>query len=180
VKTAIEIRELARDELALVRDIDRTERIEVLYVQQGTELVERPGEFDAPAWYSDGDGEHSVAAQHRTLVGYVDHGGIAMGAFLDTRFVGIGVVVPHVRPSIAQLAYLHVTNGSRSGGIGSRLITDLESIARRAGDREIVVTATPSLNTVRFYRRHGYRPMATPLPELFELEPEDVHMSKPL
>ena len=81
---------------------------------------------------------------------------------------------------IAELAYLHVTNGSRSGGIGSRLITDLESIARRAGDREIVVTATPSLNTVRFYRRHGYRPMATPLPELFELEPEDVHMSKPL
>jgi hypothetical protein len=33
---------------------------------------------------------------------------------------------------------------------------------------------------VQFYGRRGYEPMAEPLPELFELEPEDVHMQKPL
>jgi hypothetical protein len=33
---------------------------------------------------------------------------------------------------------------------------------------------------VRFYLGRGYEPMAQPLPELFELEPEDIHMSKPL
>jgi hypothetical protein len=31
---------------------------------------------------------------------------------------------------------------------------------------------------VRFYLRRGYLPMEQPLPELFELEPDDVHMAK--
>jgi hypothetical protein len=33
---------------------------------------------------------------------------------------------------------------------------------------------------VRFYLGRGYEPMEEPLPELLELEPEDVHMSKQL
>ena len=44
----------------------------------------------------------------------------------------------------------------------------------------MVVSATPSLNTVRFYLGQGYAPMEEPLPELLELEPEDIHMEKPL
>ncbi len=177
---SIEIRELARDELTLVREIDRTERIEVLYEQHGTELRERHGDFDASPWDPDGDGGHSVQAQHRVLLHDATRGGIAHGAFTEGRLIGIGVVVPHLRPGIAQLAYLHVSNGHRDAGVGDRLMAGLEEVARRAGDSEIVVSATPSAHTVAFYTRRGFRPMATPLPELFELEPEDVHMSKPL
>ena len=60
-------------------------------------------------------------------------------------------------------------------------INDLaDEIARAAGDTSMVVSATPSLNTVRFYLGQGYAPMEEPLPELFELEPEDIHMEKPL
>jgi hypothetical protein len=44
----------------------------------------------------------------------------------------------------------------------------------------MVVSATPSLNTVRFYRGRGFEPMVEPLPELYDLEPEDVHMEKQL
>jgi hypothetical protein len=44
----------------------------------------------------------------------------------------------------------------------------------------MVVSATPSLNTVRFYLHQGFEPMAEPLPELYELEPEDVHLQKRL
>ena len=57
---------------------------------------------------------------------------------------------------------------------------ELERIAREAGDREMVVSATPSANTVRFYQGRGFGRSAEPLPELFELEPEDVHMHKRL
>jgi len=57
---------------------------------------------------------------------------------------------------------------------------ELELIARDSGDTSIVVSATPSLNTVRFYQALGYEPVAEPLPELYELEPEDVHMQKSL
>ena len=135
-------------------------------------------ELERFPWDSDGQGEHSLDAQRQTLVHYADAGGIARGAFSDGRLVGIGVVVPHMRPAIAQLAFLHVSQDFRAAGVGSRLAAALELVARRAGDREIVVSATPSENTVRFYWGRGYRPMARPLPELLELEPEDVHMGK--
>ena len=132
------------------------------------------------AWDPHGHGEHSVEAQRHALEHYVDAGGIALGAFSKGRLVGIGVVVPHLRPEIAQLAFLHVSAAFRATGIGRRLSDELDLIARDAGDTEIVVSATPSENTVRFYMSRGYELMAQALPELYELEPEDVHMRKAL
>lgn len=176
----LEYRILARDELGQVADIDRTERIDVLLVQHGTRLEEQRGGFSARAWFADGDGEHSVAAQRRFCEEQLDVGGTAVGAFLGGRLVGIGVVRPALRPGIAQLAYLHVSNGARGRGIGVHLNDELERIARESGATSIVVSATPSANTVRFYLGRGYEPTADPLPELLEAEPEDVHMAKAL
>ena len=176
----VEIRDLERSELSRIGEIDRTERIDVIFEQHGTELVAHRGTWSASAWSPDGHGEHSVAAQHQALVHYADEGGIARGAFSNGRLVGIGVVVPHIRAAIAQLAYLHVSRDFRAVGIGRRLSVDLELIARRFGDTQVIVSATPTENTVRFYLARGYRPMAEPLPELLELEPEDIHMGKEL
>lgn len=177
---AVELRTLCREELQRVVEIDRRERIEVLFDQRGTELVARHGSWSAPGWDADGHGDHSVEAQVRALEKYVDAGGVAIGALDSDRLAGIGVVVPHLRPRIAQLAYLHVSAPFRAMGIGSRLSERLEHIARAAGDSEMVVSATPSQNTVQFYLGRGFLPMAEPLAELFELEPEDVHLSKAL
>jgi GNAT superfamily N-acetyltransferase len=175
VGTPVEFRRLARVELSRVADIDRTERIDLIYEQRGTELEERRGNWSSPAW-----DEHSVEAHRHALEDYVDAGGIALGAFSKGRLVWIGVVVPHLRPEIAQLAFLHVSEAFRATGIGRRLSDELDLIARDAGDTEIVVSATPSENTVRFYMSRGYELMAQALPELNELEPEDVHMRKAL
>jgi GNAT superfamily N-acetyltransferase len=171
---------LDRAELPLLGEIDRREHIDVLYDQHGTQLVARHGNWSASAWDPDGHGEHSVEAKVHALQHYVDSGGIALGAFVGGRLIGIGVVVPHPRPRIAQLAFLHVSAPVRATGIGSRLSEQLEQIARTAGDSDMVVSATPSENTVRFYVGRGFQPMAEPLPELFELEPDDVHMRKAL
>ncbi len=178
--TPVELRRLARSELSRVAEIDRTERIDVIYEQRGTELDERRGDWSSPAWDRDGHDEHSVEAQRHALEHYVDAGGIAIGAFSEGRLLGIGAVVPHLRPEIAQLAFLHVSAPFRAAGIGRRLSDELDRIARDAGDTEMVVSATPSGNTVRFYMGRGYEPMAQALPELYELEPEDVHMRKAL
>jgi GNAT superfamily N-acetyltransferase len=180
VGTPVEVKRLAREELSRVAEIDRTERIDLLYVQHGTELEERRGNWVASAWDPHGHGEHSVEAHRRALEHYADAGGIALGAFSDGRLVGIGVVVPHLRPGVAQLAFLHVSEAFRATGIGRRLSDELDLIAGDAGDTEIVVSATPSGNTVRFYLNRGYELMAEPRPELYELEPEDVHMRKAL
>jgi GNAT superfamily N-acetyltransferase len=180
VEPAVEFRRLGRAELARVAEIDRRERIDVLYDQHGTQLVARHGSWSSLAWDPDGHGEHSVEAQLHALHHYADSGGIALGAFSSGRLVGIGVVLEHLRPGIAQLAYLHVSAPFRATGIGSRLSEELEQTARAAGDSHMVVSATPSENTVRFYRGRGFKPMAEPFVELFELEPEDIHMLKVL
>jgi GNAT superfamily N-acetyltransferase len=180
VETAVEFRRLGRTELSRVVEIDRAERIDVLYQQHGTQLVARHGKWDASAWDPDGHGEHSVENQVHMLEHYVDTVGIVLGAFASGRLLGIGVVVPHLRPRVAQLAFLHVTAPLRATGIGGRLSEQLEQIARTAGDTDMVVSATPSQNTVRFYLGRGFQPMEEPLAELFELEPEDVHMRKVL
>ena len=177
---AVEFRMLGRTDLSRVVEIDRRERINVLYDQHGTQLVARHGDWSASAWDPDGHGEHSVEAKLHELQHYVDNGGVALGAIANGRLVGIGVVVPHLRPGIAQVAFLHVSAPWRATGIGSRLSEQLEQIARTAGDSEMVVSATPSENTVRFYLSRGFLPMAEPLAELSELEPEDVHMRKVL
>jgi ribosomal protein S18 acetylase RimI-like enzyme len=176
----VQYRRLGRDDVHRVAEIDRTEPIDALYVQHGSRLELVPGEWSAPAWDPDGSGEHSVAAQQRAVGDLLDSGAVALGAYDGERLVGIGVVLPHLRPGVAQLAYLHVSNGYRARGIGGRLADELEEIAREAGDETMVVSATPSLNTVRFYRLRGFEPMEEPLPELLELEPEDVHLLKPL
>lgn len=180
VETEIEFQRLERSDLSRIREIDRTERIEVLYDQQGTQLVERHGDWSAPAWDADGQGEHSVGAKVREAQHYLDRGGVALGAFADGRMVGIGIVVLHLRPRIAQLAFLHVSAPWRATGIGTRLCDQLEQIARAAGDSDMVVSATSSENTVRFYLGRGFEPTADPLAELFALEPEDIHMHKAL
>lgn len=176
----IAYRRLHARDLARVGEIDRTEKIDALYVQHGPRLEERVGDFSARSWFEEGEGEHSVARQRAECERYLDAGGIAVGAFADERLVGIGIVRPHLRPGLAQCAFLHVSNGYRAAGIGGRLVAELERVAREQGATAMVVSATPSLNTVRFYLGRGFEPMAEPLPELYELEPEDVHMQKRL
>ena len=93
---------------------------------------------------------------------------------------GRAIVVPHLRSGIAQRAFLHVSAPWRATGIGGRLCEQLEQIACSAGDSDMVVSATPSENTVRFYLGRGFQPTADPLAELYALEPEDIHMRKAL
>jgi GNAT superfamily N-acetyltransferase len=179
-KGEIAYRPLVAADLAHIGDIDRSERIETLYVQQGSRLEVRHGDWSAPRWFSEGEGEHSVAHQRAECERYLAAGGIAQGAFAGGRLVGIGIVRPHIRPGVAQFAFLYVSNEYRASGIGRHLSDELERLAREQGHTAMVVSATPSLNTVRFYLRRGFEPMSEPLPELYELEPDDVHMQKRL
>jgi GNAT superfamily N-acetyltransferase len=160
----IEYRRLAAEDLARIGEIDRTEPIDTLYVQRGRSLEERRGDFSAPAWFSEGEGEHSVAHQRVECERHLAAGGIALGAFADGRLVGIGIVKPRVRPGVAQCAYLHVSNGYRATGVGGQLIGELERLARERGDAAMIVSATPSLNTVRFYLRRGFEPIPSRYP----------------
>ena len=174
----ISYRRLDAADLDRIGQIDRTERIETSYVQHGGHLEERAVDWSSPPWSRGGEGEHSVAHQRAECERYLAAGALGLCAFDGERLVGIGLVTPHVRPGVAQLAFLHVSHGHRGRGVGGHLVAQLERLTREHGDAMMVVSSTPSENTVRFYLGRGFEPMAEPLPELYQLEPEDVHMHK--
>ena len=121
-----EYRTLERSELTRIREIDRTETIEGRYVQRGVTLELQTGDWSSPSWDLEGTGPHSVAALQAMLDATLERGARAVGAFDGGRLVGIGVVLPHVRPRVAQLVALYVTNTERGNGVGSRLCDELE------------------------------------------------------
>jgi hypothetical protein len=44
------------------------------------------------------------------------------------------------------------------------------------GSKRIYVSAVPSESAVGFYKSFGFDLVAEPLSELYELEPDDIHM----
>jgi GNAT superfamily N-acetyltransferase len=179
------VRPISPAELSRLGEIDRSERIETIYIQHGELLEESTQSFDVPPWSPAGSDDevahaHSVPDQVGFCQWHVSRGASIFGAFVGERLVGIGLVTPHIRPGIAQLSYLHVGYGYRGRGVGRRLVAELERVAREAGDTQMVVSATPTARTVQFYMSCGYAPMAEPLAELLAEEPEDVHLSKRL
>jgi len=168
------------DELSLISQIDRSEVIRTGYVQRGEALEQLGVSWDSPAWAGEGFGEHSVAAQIRFCRGHLDRGGRVIGAFDGARLVGIGLFTPEIRPGLAQLAYLHVSRAYRRRGIGDRLAAEMISKARQGGAHQMYVSAVPSGSAVGFYLHLGFEPERKPLPELYALEPEDIHMTMDL
>jgi ribosomal protein S18 acetylase RimI-like enzyme len=83
---------------------------------------------------------------------------------------------PHLTETMAQLVFLHVSHGYRRQGIATRLTAEGTQLARSDGAEQLYVSATPSKSAVGFYRSQGFRLVDKPHPELYALEPEDIHM----
>lgn len=174
--TEITIRWMEPTELERIREIDRSEEIRVGYVMEARKLRQMNVVWDSPNFDSEGEGEHSFAAHIKFCRTHLEAGGRMIGAFAKDRLVGIGVLRYEVRPGMAQLAYLHVSNGFRRKGLATRLTQEIIAEARENGAYRIYVSATPSGSAVGFYHSQGFTVAAKPIPELYELEPEDIHM----
>jgi ribosomal protein S18 acetylase RimI-like enzyme len=167
-------------ELEQLADIDRSEIIRTGYRIEAGQLIKMPVEWDSPTFEKDGTGEHSVAGQIAFCRGHVDRGGESLGAFDGKRLAGIIILQPEIRPGLAQLAYLHISRAYRRQGIAHELLGQLESRAKQAGAKRLYVSAIPSESAIGFYSSQGFQLTPDPIPELFELEPQDIHMIKEL
>ncbi|MCP4168874.1 MAG: GNAT family N-acetyltransferase [Chloroflexi bacterium] len=176
----ISYRWLSPAEVRKVGDIDRSERIHLGYVVEEGELVATQVDWDVPAWSLEGEHSHTIIHQIEFCQGHIDVGGRLLGAFMGERLVGIAVLTPDIRPGLAQLAYLHVSDAFRRQGIARRLTSQVCEQAWLDGADRLYVSATPSGSAVGFYRSQGFELAEQPIPELYELEPEDIHMLKRL
>lgn len=176
---SITYRRLENSEVERIRDIDRTERVRTGYRVEGDQLVRMKVQWDSSPWREEGD-EHSFPAMIRSLKNHLANHAIMLGAFDGDRLVGLAAFQPQLTETMAQLALLHVSNGYRRQGIASHLFIEIVDMAHEAGASHLYVSATPSESAVGFYRSRGFVWTQTPHPELFALEPEDIHMVKVL
>jgi len=168
------IRPLQRKEIPLIWQIDRREVIHNIYHLRDGEFVLVPDYFDMQGW-PPGEAEHYTLI----LINCFDCGGTFWGAFENGKLVGTGVLESKfigAKHDTLQLKFLHVSSSQRKQGLGTKLFKLAVEKARSLGARKLYISATPSENTINYYTRLGCV-LATEIdPELFALEPEDIHL----
>ena len=166
-------RRLSRDELPSIWTIDRREIVERIFIVHAGELVLRDAYFDIKGWPS-GAAEEGASLMAATY----DRGGAFLGVFEGPRLVAVAVVDTKAlgpRGDLVQLTFLHVGRDHRRLGLGRELFEAAWEFAAGLGAAGLYVSATPSESTVGFYLHRGCTVTAEPDPELFALEPEDIH-----
>ena len=183
---SIVYRELEVHEAQLLGTIDRSERIDGVYratngvlalnetrqeIVSWTVMYETGIEYVRPAGLTD------LVARLQALM---NSGGTAFAAWDECRLVGIGSLdasgVGGDR-AVMKLDVLHVSAGYRGRGIGRTLTEMVANLARARGATALYISATPTRGTVDAYLRMGANVLEAPDPELFELEPEDIHLA---
>ena len=167
-------RNLQREEIERIWTIDRSEVIEHIYYWENGGLVLKPEHYDVPGW-PPGEAEKYTPL----LLDCYDRGGWFCGLFDDTQLVGVAVLenkfIGQDKDQL-QLKFLHVSRAYRGQGQGQRLFQLAQAAAREKEARRLYISATPSEHTINFYLGLGCRVSPEPDPELFELEPEDIHL----
>lgn len=176
----IEIKGLPQTDIDRIVEIDRSEHVTLTFTVKDGRLDSKNVDWQVPRWHLQGEGEHSVATRRRDWGAILDRGGIMLGAVEGDLLVGIGILLPNLTASMAQLAVLFVSNDYRRRGIATRLTAEMIQLAAQSGAKEIYVSATPSGSAVGFYQSQGFRLAEKVHPELFQLEPEDIHMIRAL
>ena len=167
-------RKLLRDEIEQVWTIDRSEVIDSIYHLRNGALVLTPEHHNVGGWPA-GEAEKYTPI----LLECFDRGGWFYGEFDRATLVGV-VALDNKRigkhRDQLQLEFLHVSSAYRNRGMGAKLFRLARATARERGAARLYISATPSENTVNFYLRLGCKITCEPDPELFEREPEDIHL----
>jgi predicted N-acetyltransferase YhbS len=167
-------RQLSGDEATKLRAIDRSERIEAIYYHRDGKL-ELEEEFYDMKGFPPGELDKLV----ERLILLYRRGGCIIGAFDRSEIVGMAAVENILRGekrNRLKLDILFVSAVYRKQGIGRMLVELAKENARKMGAGQLYISATPSKNTVDFYLNLGCRITNTIDPELFGLEPEDIHL----
>lgn len=168
------IRQLTRNEIPQVWEIDRTELIEKLYVLENDQLVLSNQRFDMKGW-PEGEAEHYTPI----LLESADRGAPFWGVFENGRLLAATSVDPKWQGqegNLLQLSFLHVSHQQRGKGLGRILFDYCVEYAKKRGAKGLYISSTPSENSVNFYQKMGCRLCLTPDQELYEREPEDIHL----
>ncbi|NUF14532.1 GNAT family N-acetyltransferase [Acinetobacter lactucae] len=170
------LRSLQNSEIDLIwQQISRRELITQMYTQNQQQLELVDCFFDVQHWDS-----YHLENDPPKLKQLFAQGSIFVGAFdVTEKLVGVSVVSNQVianYPQAKLLHYFYVDADQQGQGIGSKLMQAAKESAQQLGAKQLYISATPSRRTVDFYMKHGAQPLSAPDQQLWQLEPEDIHL----
>jgi GNAT superfamily N-acetyltransferase len=154
----MQMRLLHADEVDLIWTIDRSETHDEVYALRDGALVLVPFHFDIRGW-PPGQREHDTPRLRAADV--------RIGAFDGDTLAGVAVVEGE------RLFYLFVGAPYRGRGVGAALFAEA---ARCVPGARMVVSATPTRNTVDFYLARGCVLDLDPDPAQVAAEPDDIQL----
>ncbi len=174
----IEYRNLAIAELEKLRHIDRSEVIGGVYHFRSGNLVLEKEHYDMKGFPP---GELEKIIERQKIL--ISEGGTLIGAFDGPTLVGVTSMENKFRghkKKYVKMDILFVSREYRGEGIARSLVKSIAGLAKQRGADALYISATPSKHTVGFYMSCGAKLAEELDAELYEMEPEDVHLELPL
>jgi GNAT superfamily N-acetyltransferase len=170
------LRSLQSSEIDLIwQQISRRELITQMYIQHQQHLELVDCFFDVQHWDS-----YHLENDPPKLKQLYKQGALFIGAFdAAEKLVGVSVVSNQIiadYPNAKLLHYFYVDADHQRQGIGGKLMQAATESAKQLGANQLYISATPSRRTVDFYIKHGAQPLSVPDQQLWQLEPEDIHL----
>ncbi|MGM0641138.1 MAG: GNAT family N-acetyltransferase [Thermotogota bacterium] len=172
----MEFRNLKKDEIEKIKEINRDERVHKVYYHENGKLVLRNEDYGATnEWWQQEEVPHIIPRIKKIF----DNNGLVYGAFNKGKLVGISAVENRFlkdHNELMNLDVLYVTSKIRGKRIGSRLLKKAKDFAKSKGAKGLYISATPSKHTVNFYFKNGAKLVDDTNDRLFKREPEDIHL----
>ena len=172
------IRQMHVNEADNIRQIDRSEQIDRIYKMNGGQLETVPMGHECPTW----DEEHTDEMVNR-FRRELEQGGTAYGAFDGEVLAGFGVLGHRFRgrnQDQLQVDLMYVSRPYRRQGLATRIMNELSRVAKERGASYLYISSTETESAVGFYRANGGNLTEEVDEELYQQEPEDIHMLKKL
>lgn len=170
----ITYKEIQKEEIAKVKEIDRREICEQSCEMQDGIIVVLNKEFKHLGFSSE-----KFDQIIKELEMLYDNGGTVIGAFDDYTLVGISALENKFRGKnldTLKLDVLWISQSYRKLGIGTKLVGMIKEKAKLKGAKKLYISSCESKNTVDFYLKIGSVLASEIDRELFELEPHDIHL----
>ncbi|TDQ36613.1 GNAT family N-acetyltransferase [Aureibacillus halotolerans] len=174
----INIRDMEKEELHRIREIDRSEKVRLMYVYEGGSLKTVEQNNDVPRW-----NEAQVEENIKMLAAKLEGEGKLVGAFDENLLVGIAVLGNTFigeHEDELQMSFMYVSDQYRRQGIAKRLMDRVCELAKERGAKRLYISATETESAVGFYLNYGCTLASKVNEDLYSLEPEDIHMIKEL
>jgi len=171
----ITIKQMPKGQVHRLGELDVSESGDTVYKWIEGRVEATHQEWHRPRW------DDAAIRQHSEMVtDALARGGVMLGALDGELLVGVAVLHYKLTNDMAQLAGLWVSRDYRQHKVAAGLVQEIVRLAKENGARALYVSATPSGSAVGFYQSQGFQPTLQMNQELYELEPEDIHMIKEL